>query len=407
MRVLVATDAWHPQVNGVVRTLSTLAAVAPRHGAEIAFLTPEGFRTFPLPTYADIRCALPAPWTIARRIEALKPDAIHIATEGTIGHAVRRYCTRRGIPFTTSLHTRLPEYVSARAPIPESLVWRWLRHFHGRAERVMVSTRSLVAELSGRGFRNPVLWSRGVDTDIFSPRKPVPLDLPRPIFLTVGRVAIEKNIAAFLALDLPGSKVVVGDGPMRQELMQRFPDVVFMGERDELAAIYSAADVFVFPSRTDTFGLVMLEALACGLPVAAYPVAGPRDVIGDALVGVLDEDLRAACMRALQVDRASCRDFAARMTWDRCARLFLDNLAVLRSRAKEEREANAPPARSIATGDQAAVPSAAFTLAAVNGTERIRTPVASNMAFATADGTTAAAGSPAPQGRSFGRSIRS
>ncbi|MFN3349274.1 glycosyltransferase family 4 protein [Pseudorhodoplanes sp.] len=330
MRVLVATDAWHPQVNGVVRTLSTLAQTAPRHGAEVSFLTHEGFRTFPLPTYADIRCALPAPGAVARRIEQIKPDAIHIATEGTLGHAVRRYCIRRGIPFTTSFHTRLPEYVAARAPIPESFVWRWLRRFHGRAERVMVSTRSLISELSGRGFHNPVLWPRGVDGAVFSPRAPIELDLPRPIFLTVCRVAVEKNIEAFLALDLPGSRVVVGDGPMRTELMQRFPQAVFLGERhrDELAAIYSAADVFVFPSRTDTFGLVMLEALSCGVPVAAYPVPGPLDVIADAPVGVLDEDLRAAALRALSIDRALCRDFASRMTWDRCARMFLDNLAV-------------------------------------------------------------------------------
>jgi len=330
MRVLVATDAWHPQVNGVVRTLSTLAQTAPRHGAEVSFLTHEGFRTFPLPTYADIRCALPAPGAVARRIEQIKPDAIHIATEGTLGHAVRRYCIRRGLPFTTSFHTRLPEYVAARAPIPESFVWRWLRRFHGRAERVMVSTRSLIAELSGRGFHNPVLWPRGVDGAVFSPRAPIELDLPRPIFLTVCRVAVEKNIEAFLALDLPGSKVVVGDGPMRAELMQRFPQAVFLGERhrDELAAIYSAADVFVFPSRTDTFGLVMLEALSCGVPVAAYPVPGPLDVIGDAPVGVLDEDLRAAALRALSIDRSLCRDFASRMTWDRCARMFLDNIAV-------------------------------------------------------------------------------
>jgi glycosyltransferase involved in cell wall biosynthesis len=346
MRVLVATDAWHPQVNGVVRTLSTLAATAPRHGAEVAFLTHEGFRTFPLPTYADIRCALPAPWAIAKRIETLKPDAIHIATEGTIGHAVRRFCIRRGIAFTTSFHTRLPEYVAARAPIPETLVWRWLRRFHGHAERVMVSTGSLIAELSGRGFRNPVLWPRGVDGEVFAPCRPMALDLPRPIFLTVGRVAVEKNIEAFLSLELPGTKVVVGDGPMRTELMQRFPDAVFLGERhrDELAAIYSAADVFVFPSRTDTFGLVLLEALSCGVPVAAYPVPGPLDVIGNAPVGVLDSDLQAAAMRALTVDRAACRAFAGRMTWDRCARMFLDNLAALRRVANAEEGAPMPAA---------------------------------------------------------------
>lgn len=335
MRVLVATDAWHPQVNGVVRTLTTLAATAPRLGAEISFLTYEGFRTFPLPTYADIRCALPMPWTIARRIAEANPDAIHIATEGPIGHAVRRYCIRRRIPFTTSFHTRLPEYVAARAPIPESLVWHWLRRFHGRAERVMVSTPSLIAELSSRGFQQPALWPRGVDAEVFAPTVPLALDLPRPIFLTVGRVAVEKNIEAFLSLDLPGSKVVVGDGPMRGELMQRFPQALFLGEktRDELAAIYSAADVFVFPSRTDTFGLVMLEALSCGVPVAAYPVPGPLDVVGTSAVGVLDQDLRTAALQALSIDRAACRSFASAMTWERCARMFLDNLAVFRRSA--------------------------------------------------------------------------
>ena len=340
MRILVATDAWHPQVNGVVRTLQTLASTAPRFGAEIEFLTHQGLRTFPLPTYPAIRCAIMAPGTIARKIDAIKPDAIHIATEGTIGHAVRRYCIRRGIAFTTSFHTRLPDYVTARVPIPENWVWRWLQRFHGRAERVMVSTQSLISELSGRGFRNPVLWPRGVDGDLFAPRTTQPLDLPRPIFLTVGRVAVEKNIEAFLSLDLPGTKVVVGDGPMKAELMQRFPDVVFLGEkhREELAAIYSAADVFVFPSRTDTFGLVMLEALACGVPVAAFPVAGPNDVIGDSPVGVLSEDLRDAALRALTIDRKACREFAEQMTWERCARMFLDNLAILRRGADAGRE---------------------------------------------------------------------
>ncbi len=345
MRVLVATDAWHPQVNGVVRTLQTLASTAPRFGAEIEFLTHQGLRTFPLPTYPAIRCAITAPGTIARKIEAIKPDAIHIATEGTIGHAVRRYCIGRRIAFTTSFHTRLPDYVTARVPIPESWVWRWLRRFHGRAERVMVSTQSLISELSDRGFRNPVLWPRGVDGELFAPRRAAPLDLSRPIFLTVGRVAVEKNIEAFLSLDLPGTKVVVGDGPMKPELMQRFPQAVFVGEkhRDELAAIYAAADVFVFPSRTDTYGLVMLEALSCGVPVAAFPVAGPNDVIGNASVGVLSEDLREACLRALTIDRKACRNFAEQMTWERCAKMFLDNLAILRRTAEAGRETDAVP----------------------------------------------------------------
>jgi glycosyltransferase involved in cell wall biosynthesis len=409
MRIVVATDAWHPQVNGVVRTLSALQGAAPRFGAEISFITPQGLPSFPLPTYPDIRCALAAPSTIARRIEAARPDAIHVATEGTIGHAVRRYCLRRGIPFTSSFHTRLADYVAARVPIPESWVWHWLRRFHGRAERVMVSTQTLISELSQRGFRNPVLWPRGVDGDLFAPRAAARLDFPRPIFLTVGRVAVEKNLEAFLSLDLPGSKVVVGDGPMKDELMQRYPGAIFLGvrQRDELPAIYAAADVFVFPSRTDTFGLVMLESLACGLPVAAFPVPGPRDVIGEAPVGALDHDLRAAALRALTIDRNLCRAFAERRDWNASARMFLDNVAPLRRDQRKWREAYAPPAAPSSHEDQAAVPKAAFTFAGVNGTERMRTPVASNTALAMADGTTAAAGSPAPQGRSFGRSIRS
>ncbi len=333
MRVMIATDAWHPQVNGVVRTLTTLAATAPALGAEIVFLTGEGLRSFPLPTYPDIRCALATPWTIASRIESLKPDAIHIATEGTLGHAVRRYCIRGNLPFTTSFHTRLPDYVTARAPVPESWVWNWLRRFHGRAEAVMVSTPSLIDELTSRGFHNPVLWPRGVDTTLFRPANAAALDVARPIFLTVGRLAVEKNVEAFLSLDLPGTKVVVGDGPARAELGAKFPDAMFMGarQREELAAIYAAADVFVFPSRTDTFGLVMLEALACGVPVAAYPVPGPLDVIGDAPVGVLDHELRAACLRALSIDRKACLRFAQTMTWERAARMFLDNVAPLRA----------------------------------------------------------------------------
>lgn len=344
MRVLVATDASPPQVNGVVRTLWHLQASAPRFGAEIRLLDSQGLLSFPLPTYPDIRCAIAMPGTIARRIEAETPDAIHIATEGTIGHAVRRYCLLHGIPFTTSFHTRLADYVAARVPIPENWIWRWLRRFHGRAERVMVSTRGLIQELSQRGFRNPVLWPRGVDGALFAPREAAALDLPRPIFLTVGRVAVEKNLEAFLSLDLPGSKVVVGDGPMKAELMRRFPEAVFLGAlpREALPSIYAAADVFVFPSRTDTFGLVLLEALACGVPVAAFPVQGPRDVIGDAAVGVLDCDLRAAAVRALSIDRQACRAFAQGHDWDRSARMFLENLAMLRRTAMR----GAPIARS-------------------------------------------------------------
>ena len=279
--ILVATDAWHPQVNGVVRTLTAMAEAAKGFGVEVSFLTPQSFRTFAMPSYPDLRLALPYPARIAKLIEAAKPDSIHIATEGPIGLLVRRYCRKRGLPFTTSFHTRFPEYVSARSPIPESWMWRALRAFHRPSQAVMAATPALAAELRMRGFRNVVLWSRGVDTSLFHPRS-TDLCLPMPVFLCVGRVAVEKNLEAFLDLDLPGTKLIVGDGPARAALERKYPDAVFLGARhgEELAEIYAASDIFVFPSKTDTFGLVLLEALASGLPVAAFPVTGPRDVIG-------------------------------------------------------------------------------------------------------------------------------
>ncbi|PWT82785.1 MAG: alpha-mannosyltransferase [Blastocatellia bacterium] len=328
MRILVATDAWHPQVNGVVRTLTSLAASARRLGVEIVFLTPEGFPSVPVPTYPGLRCALPGPGAIARRIEQVRPDAIHIATEGPIGYSVRRYCSKRGLPFTTSYTTRFPEYISARVPIPDSWIYAWLRRFHSAATVLMVSTPSLMTELGQRGFKNLGMWTRGVDTELFRPERAIDLGLPRPIFVCVGRIAVEKNLAAFLSLDLPGSKIVIGQGPQEPELRRRFPDAKFLGLLDEkiLPAYLAGSDVFVFPSRTDTFGVVQLEALACGLPVAAYPVTGPRDVVGQHPVGVLDEDLRAACMAALHVSRKSCRNFALGRSWEASARQFLGHV---------------------------------------------------------------------------------
>jgi glycosyltransferase involved in cell wall biosynthesis len=324
--ILVATDAWHPQVNGVVRTLTMMAEAAKGFGVDISFLTPQSFPTFAMPSYPDLRLALPGPSKIARLIEAAKPDGIHIATEGPIGFMVRRYCRKRGLPFTTSFHTRFPEYVSARSPIPEAWVWRALRWFHKRSQAVMAATPALAAELRARGFRNVVLCSRGVDTSQFHPRT-TDLCLPVPVFLSVGRLAVEKNLEAFLELDLPGTKLVVGDGPARPALERRFPDAVFLGARhgEELAEIYAAADIFVFPSKTDTFGLVLLEALASGLPVAAFPVTGPRDVIGTAPVGVLNEDLRTACFEALQISPETCVEFAAAHTWQASARVFVEH----------------------------------------------------------------------------------
>ena len=333
MKVLVATDAWHPQVNGVVRTLGHVAREARALGAELEFLTPAEFRTLPMPTYPEVRLALTGPGAVERRLDRAKPDAVHVATEGPLGHAVRRVCMRRGLPFTTSLHTRFPDYLAERLPLPErwtcAVAWAWLRRFHGAGAAVLAATPTLGSELAARGFKNVKLWSRGVDADLYHPGRRGALDLPRPIFLTVGRVAVEKNLDAFLKLDLPGTKLVVGDGPARASLARRFPNAVFLGSREgeALAEIYAAADVFVFPSRTDTFGLVLLEALASGVPVAAFPAAAPRDVIGEAPVGVLDEDLRRACLEALELSRHDCRDFALGMTWENCARVFVEHVA--------------------------------------------------------------------------------
>jgi 1,2-diacylglycerol 3-alpha-glucosyltransferase/glucuronosyltransferase len=325
MRVLVATDAWHPQVNGVVRTLNSLAAAARRLGTTIEFLTPEGFTSVPVPTYPGLRCALPGPREIARRIARAAPDAIHIATEGPVGLMVRRCCIKRGLPFTTSYTTRFPEYISARFPIPETWSYAPLRRFHAAATVTMVSTPSLMTELASRGFEHLGPWTRGVDTDLFKPERAIDLGLPRPIFASMGRIAVEKNIEAFLALDLPGSKVVIGQGPQEAELRRRFSEVRFLGELAHvtLAAHLAAADVFVFPSKTDTFGIVQLEALACGVPVAAYPVTGPRDVIGNQPIGVLDDDLRKACLGALELSREACRAFALTRSWESSARQFL------------------------------------------------------------------------------------
>jgi glycosyltransferase involved in cell wall biosynthesis len=330
MRILIATDAWRPQVNGVVRTLTSLARAAANLGTEVEFLTPDGFPSAPLPTYPGLRIALPNRSEIARRIEAAAPEAIHIATEGPIGWWTRSYCLRHKLPFTTSYTTRFPEYVSVRTGIPDAVGYWVLRHFHNAGATTMVATNSLREELKGRGFAKLGAWSRGVDTNLFNPNDPAVLDFPRPIFATVGRVAVEKNLEAFLSLDLPGTKVVIGDGPQRAELERCFPQVRFLGEKTgkDLTDHIAAADVFVFPSLTDTFGVVQLEALACGTPVAAFPVTGPLDVISDHPVGALDRELRAACLRALTMSRQTCREFALERSWEKCARQFIGHLAV-------------------------------------------------------------------------------
>ena len=349
MKILVATDAWHPQVNGVVRTLSHVAHEAGAFGADIEFLSPQGFWTLPMPSYPEIRLALTGPGDVERRLDRTRPDAVHIATEGPIGHAVRRVCMKRGMPFTTSLHTRFPDYLAERLPLPQrwttDVTWAWLRRFHAPGAAVLAATPTLAQELAERGFHDVKLWSRGVDAQLFNPHRRKELNLPRPIFLSVGRVAVEKNIEAFLKLDLPGTKLVVGDGPARAQLERQYPDAVFVGSKqgEELAEYYASADVFVFPSRTDTFGLVMLEALACGTPVAAFPAPAPRDVIGDAPVGALDEDLQVACLNALQCARADCRDFAAGMTWAASARTFVEQVSEGARRWRSKRGRKSAP----------------------------------------------------------------
>lgn len=328
-RIAIATDAWRPQVNGVVTTLTRVGEALAAAGHPLLWVTPEGCRSIGLPTYPDIRLALRPYPQVDRALEAFRPEAVHIATEGPVGAAARRWCRRHGRPFTTAYHTRFPQYLRLRAPVPEAWSYAWLRRFHAPAARTLVPTPSVRDELAARGFRHLAVWSRGVDTALFRPRDRDFLDLPRPVAVYVGRVAVEKNVEAFLALDLPGSKLVVGDGPDLAALRRRHPEVHFVGYRhgEDLAAHVAAADVSVFPSRTDTFGLTLLEAMACGVPVAAYPVTGPRDIIEDGVTGALDEDLGRAVRRALQADPAACIAYARRHTWQACASQFRDYLA--------------------------------------------------------------------------------
>lgn len=328
MRVAIATDAWEPQVNGVVRSLrETARALAPL-GVEVVFVTPEGYRTLPMPSYPEIRLSLVAHGDIGRRLDGLKPDAVHIATEGPIGWAARAACGHRRWSFTTSYHTRFPEYLAARLPVPLSWSYALLQRFHAAAARTLVSTETLRRELAGRGFERLGIWSRGVDTELFRPRPDAALGFTGPVFLYVGRVAVEKNLEAFLRLDLPGTKVVVGDGPARASLQQRYPAAKFLGVQtgEALARVYAGSDVFVFPSLTDTYGVVLLEAAASGLPIAAFPVPGPIDVVGDTDVAVLDTDLRAACLDALTIPRERCRAFGLSRSWRAAAEQFFGNL---------------------------------------------------------------------------------
>lgn len=332
--ILIVTDAWHPQINGVVRSLERTAEALAATGVRIEVLSPQAFRTLPCPTYPEIRLSLTHRGIIRRMIEEYACEHLHIATEGPLGILAASAARKAGNAFTTSYHTRFPEYVSARLPVPLSWSYGWLRRFHNSGSGCMVATRSLENDLRERGFRNLMRWSRGVDEELFRPYEGsvLPDDLPRPVFMYVGRVAVEKNIKAFLDLKLPGSKVVVGGGPQLEALRREYPDTHFTGSRlgEDLARHYSAGDVFVFPSLTDTFGNVLLEALACGVPVAAYPVMGPLDVIGGTGAGVLSEDLQEAAEAALDIPRDHCRKIALNYTWAASAQQFLDNCIAAR-----------------------------------------------------------------------------
>jgi glycosyltransferase involved in cell wall biosynthesis len=332
MRIMIVSDAWFPQTNGVVNTLAQTAAWLGRFGHEVRLATPKDFLTIPCPTYPEIRVAILPVLKLASDIAAFRPHALHIATEGPLGFAARRYCVSRGLRFTTSYHTQFPQYLRSRLPIPLAASYSVLRWFHGAAQSCMISTQGVQTELAARGFKNLVRWRRGVDTNLFRPRSKEFLSLPRPIAAYVGRVAVEKNVDAFLEMPWGGTKIVIGDGPERQRLQAQYPKAVYVGFRfgEDLAAHIGAADVLVFPSLTDTFGLVNLEAMASGVPVAAFPVTGPIDVVQDGVTGALDVNLTRAARRALQINPRACRERAMQSSWDGCTHEFEGNLVACR-----------------------------------------------------------------------------
>lgn len=350
MRIAIATDAWFPQVNGVVRTLAATVAELDRRGYEVELVTPERFFTVPMPGYAAIRLALAPRFAVRRMLDAFAPDIVHISTEGPIGWAARGWCLSRGVPYTTAFHTRFPDYAAVRTGISAERFWPIMQRFHAYSRAVLVATPSLEQELKRRGFGQTRPWSRGIDQWIFrtdGEMHPALADLPRPILLNVGRVAAEKNLDAFLSIDTPGTKVVVGDGPAMAEMRDRYPDAVFLGalSGEELASAYRGADCFVFPSRTDTFGLVVIEALSCGLPVAAYPVPGPVDILGadgcgygEEPVGGVDEDLSLAIGRALAARRRAAAAYGAQFSWERATDQFLKALGAAVAGPKAERQ---------------------------------------------------------------------
>lgn len=328
MKIVIVTDAWHPQVNGVVRTLTATSEELRKMGHEVTVLSHIGHRTIPCPGYSSIRLAVLPKKRLVKQLETIDPDAIHIATEGPLGMAARKWCLKNNITFTTSYHTQFPEYVRLRAPIPTSWTYAWLRRFHKKAKYTLVPTESQKQRLKDNGFLHVKVWGRGVDTEIFNPDNAKQLDYPKPIMVYMGRTAVEKNIEAFLSLDMPGTKLVIGDGPDLEMLKTNYPDAIFTGAKSghDLASWLSSGDVFVFPSKTDTFGLVMLEAMACGLPVAAYPVTGPKDVIKPGLTGALNNDLETAINDALKLDPSVCINYAKQTNWTAVTHTFASYL---------------------------------------------------------------------------------
>lgn len=327
-KIAIVTDAWHPQINGVVTTLTRTVNDLIDFGYQVKTITPQAFTTVRCPTYPEISLALARPKAITEELFAYQPHCVHIATEGPLGWVARSICRKRRFAFSTSYHTRFPEYLRMRLPVPIGLSYKVVKAFHNAAENTMVASKALINELRCRGFTKTSLWSRGVDTHLFKPGRKDILAGERPVFMYVGRVAVEKNIDAFLQLELPGCKYVVGDGPAREVLSRKYPAVHFTGFRtgQELRDLFAAADVFVFPSRSDTFGVVLLEAMASGVPVAAYPVTGPVDIVVNGVNGYLDNDLRQAALKALTVSPQNCRAFAERYSWKACSRQFLGNL---------------------------------------------------------------------------------
>jgi len=328
MKICIATDAWHPQINGVVTTLTRTSDTLRSWGHEVMVLNPGQFKTIPCPTYPEIRLSMVSGSFISKLLSQFEPDAVHIATEGPIGWTTRRSCRQLGLKFTTSYHTRFPEYVRMRAPVPMAMTYALIRRFHRAAERTMAAP-TIIDELAAKKFPHLVPWSRGVDTELFRPREKSVVLNRQPNFVYVGRVAPEKNLPAFLDLKLPGKKWVIGNGPSLVQLRNNYPEVRFFGAKqgEDLAKLLAQADVFVFPSLTDTFGVVLLEANACGVPVAAFPVTGPRYLVREGVNGCLDEEIGAAALRALDVSRETCREFAMHYSWETCTRQFLGNLA--------------------------------------------------------------------------------